>query len=58
VEGTLRFISASSAFTVDASPYVSFVTPGVLWDIKMNVRLAWPLGLDDFSGTLGIRAEL
>ncbi len=58
IEGTLRFVSAASAFTVDASPYVSFVTPGVLWDLKMDVRLGWPLGLENFSGIVGIRAEL
>jgi hypothetical protein len=58
LEGALRFASAASSFTLTASPYVSFVTPGILWDFKVDVRISLPFGLDNFAGTVGIRAEL
>jgi hypothetical protein len=58
LQGALRFASAESSFIVTASPYVSFITPGILWDFRVDVRLAIPFGLDDLAGTVGIRAEL
>lgn len=61
IEANLVFRSASSAagqqLAVKASPYLSFVTPGVLWDVKVNANL-FPFSLATLVDVfLGIRAE-
>jgi hypothetical protein len=45
-------------FSAKVSPFVSIVTAGVLWDIKVNVNL-FPFDLNNIAeGIIGIRAEL
>jgi hypothetical protein len=56
-EGNFRFQSSTGVFTVKASPWVGFSTPGVLWTLKVNVKL-WPFSLTDMlDGFVGVRAE-
>jgi hypothetical protein len=57
LEGTLRFASITSTFNVTASPYLSFITPGILWNFKLDVQLRWPFAFDAVSGLVGVRAE-
>jgi hypothetical protein len=58
LEGTLRFKSSEEAFTVKASPWVGFSTPGILWKVKVNAKL-WPFSLADMlDAFVGVRAEL
>jgi hypothetical protein len=57
IQGALRFDGSASLATVTASPYLSFITPGILWDFKVDARLSLPFGLDNISGIVGIRAE-
>jgi hypothetical protein len=57
VEGNFRFASSSGEFQIKASPWIGFLTPGVLWNIKVNAKL-WPFSLADmFDGFVGVRAE-
>ncbi len=58
LEGNMRFASATSTLpTLTTSPYLSFVTPGVLWEFKFDVILSPPDFGVTFAGTVGIRAE-
>ena len=61
LEANLVFRAASGTvtqqLTVKASPYVRFITPGVLWDVKVNANL-FPFNLNTLVDVfLGIRAE-
>jgi hypothetical protein len=56
-ETNFHFQSSSGVFTVKASPWVGFSTPGVLWTLKVNVKL-WPFNVNDMlDGFVGVRAE-
>jgi hypothetical protein len=61
IEANLVFRAATGAavqqLTVKASPYLTFVTPGVLWDVKVNANL-FPFNPSTLVDVfLGIRAE-
>ncbi len=59
LEGDLRFTSAASTLpTLTVSPYLSFVTTGVLWEFKLDVTLSPTDSAATFAGSVGIRAEL
>ncbi len=57
-ESNLAFTTiGTQQFLVKASPYVSFITQGVIWKIKMNARI-WPFNINSLIETfIGIRAE-
>lgn len=57
LESNFRFISGSNSFNVVESPYISIAAMGMLWDLKLDVHLEWPLTLDSLSGMIGIKAE-
>jgi hypothetical protein len=58
LEGALKFKSSEESFTVAASPWLGFTTPGILWKVKVNAKL-WPFSLADmFDVFVGVRAEL
>jgi hypothetical protein len=58
LEGNFTIQSSTGIFEVHTSPYVGFVTPGVLWTVKVNAKL-WPFAWSDmFDGFIGLRAEL
>ena len=58
LEGNFRFQSSAGTFTVTASPWVGFATPGVLWNVKINANL-WPFSLSTLlDAFVGVRAEL
>jgi hypothetical protein len=58
LEGNFTIQSSTGVFEVHTSPYVGFVTPGVLWTVKVNAKL-WPFAWSDmFDGFIGLRAEL
>ncbi len=45
IEANLAFRrEGAQQITVKGSPYASFVTPGIVWDIKIDVK-AWPFSL-------------
>jgi hypothetical protein len=57
IESKMNVASATSAFNFVESPYVSFVSFGLQWDLKVDVLLKIPFSLSDLSGMIGIRAE-
>ena len=60
LETTLEFDlspTASNLIEVEASPFVSFITPGVLWQIKPEFTL-WPFDLANlFTLFVGVDAQ-
>ena len=49
--------NTSSDFGVIASPYLKFLTSGVIWNLKLNTKLV-PFDLNKmFEGFIGIKAE-
>ncbi len=58
VESNLSFSTiGSQQFLVKLSPYIGFITQGVMWKLKINFRL-WPFSLTNFvESFIGIRAE-
>jgi hypothetical protein len=58
LESNFNIQSSTGVFEVNASPYVGFTTPGVLWTVRLNVKV-WPFLLADMvDGFVGLRAEL
>jgi hypothetical protein len=57
LESNVRFAGSTNSFRLVESPYVSFVSFGLLWDLKINVAITLPFSLSNFSGFVGIRAE-
>ncbi|HOV62274.1 MAG TPA: hypothetical protein PLG43_00140 [Spirochaetia bacterium] len=59
IETSVSFTNDESQneFGIIASPYLTFVTSGVIWNIKVNTKLL-PFALDDMvEGFIGIKAE-
>ena len=57
LEANLSFHrQGAEQISVKGSPYFSFVTPGIIWDVKLNVK-AWPFSLTDLlEGYIRIKA--
>ncbi len=59
IESSVTFDSnsADSQFNIVATPYVSAITAGVIWNFMVNINL-FPFTLNDmFEGIIGIKAE-
>ena len=57
LESNFRFISEGNAFRFRESPYILIQAMGMLWSLKLDVQLEWPLTPGSFSGMIGIKAE-
>ncbi len=57
-ESNLSFSTINNQqFIIKASPYLGFITQGVMWKLKINLRL-WPFSLSNLiESFVGIRAE-
>ncbi len=57
VEGNIRFQSSLGQFMVKASPWFGFMTPGVLWTLKLTANL-FPFDARQLlEGFVGVRAQ-
>ena len=58
VETSLSFLTYSDEqFNAKISPYFSAITSGVIWDLKVNIKL-FPFELNNLAeGYIGVRAE-
>jgi hypothetical protein len=57
VEGNIQFKASSGQFEMKASPWIGFVTPGVVWTAKVSAKLL-PFNLADMlEAFVGVRAE-
>jgi len=57
LEGNFRFVKSEGNFLIKASPYLSFMTPGVIWNFKLDCKL-WPFDAADLVETyIGLKAE-
>ena len=57
-ESNLSFsTSGTQQFRIKASPYISLITQGVVWKLKVNAQI-WPFSINNLIETfIGIRAE-
>ncbi|NOY07344.1 MAG: hypothetical protein GXP33_00680 [Spirochaetes bacterium] len=57
-ESNLSFsTSGTQQFRIKASPYISLITQGVVWKLKVNAQI-WPFSVNNLIETfIGIRAE-
>lgn len=57
-ESNLSFsTTGTQQFRVKASPYISLITQGVVWKLKVNAQI-WPFSINNLIETfIGIRAE-
>ncbi len=58
IETNLSFLTyTTEQFNAKISPYFSAITSGVIWDVKVNVKL-YPFDINDLAeGYIGVRAE-
>jgi hypothetical protein len=57
LEGNLGFNSGSGAFDLKVAPYLSFVTPGAVWKIKLDTKLLPFDAADLIEVFVGIRSN-
>jgi hypothetical protein len=57
LESKFSFESATTTFSFVTSPFLEFMAMDMLWTIKGNWQVAWPIAPADFSGQLGILAH-
>ncbi len=57
LESNFTFTSGPNTFGLTESPYVSIAAMGMLWNLKLDVDIRWPLTLDCLSGMIGIKAQ-
>jgi hypothetical protein len=57
-EGNFQFHSYSGIFSLKASPWIGFTTPGIVWTVKVNFNL-WPFVASSLVDLfVGVRAEI
>jgi hypothetical protein len=56
LESNFRYTSSTSSFRLTESPFVSFVTMGIVWTLQASVNIVWPLTANEFSGLIEFAA--